>query len=144
MLNIGFTGTRKGKTEAQLASVISFLDGLEFIAHHGDCEGWDEIFDIICYEMQICRLLYPSTSKTRRWSEVHRPENCEVAQLAKPPMERNPDIVNPVDAMLACPGEMFEELRSGTWATIRYARKINKPLIIIWPDGSITEEGFND
>lgn len=140
MLNIGFTGTRKGTTKDQFAKLISFLDGLDFIAHHGDCEGADEDFDVICYDLGMKRKLYPSTSKTRRWSEVHRPELCEVVQPAKPPMERNPDIVDPSDVMLACPSLMEEELRSGTWATVRYARKNNKPLVVFWPDGFITKE----
>lgn len=30
-----------------------------------------------------------------------------------------------------------EKLRSGTWATVRYARKQKTPLIMLWPGGSV-------
>ena len=33
-----------------------------------------------------------------------------------------------------------EELRSGTWMTIRYAKKIGKKLVIIWPNGEPCED----
>lgn len=144
MLKIGFTGTRKGMTKDQFSKIRQFLDGLEFIANHGDCEGGDEDFDVICHDLGAERHLFPSTSKTRRFSERERPERCIMAQAPKEPMARNPDIVNFSEIMLGGPGMMEEELRSGTWATIRYARKIRRPVVIFWPDGSITKEGFDD
>lgn len=39
----------------------------------------------------------------------------------------------------AAPKDFKEELRSGTWATIRYAVKQQKRVIIIFPDGSTGE-----
>jgi hypothetical protein len=33
-----------------------------------------------------------------------------------------------------------ERLRSGTWATVRYARKLRKPITILWANGEVTEE----
>ena len=36
-----------------------------------------------------------------------------------------------------------EILRSGTWATIRYARKKSKKVMLIFPDGTMTKENFN-
>jgi hypothetical protein len=38
--------------------------------------------------------------------------------------------------MIATPKGFTEEARGGTWFTIRYARSKNKPLIIVYPDGS--------
>ncbi len=57
-------------------------------------------------------------------------------------MVRDKDIVNPAERMIAAPAGTTEELRSGTWATIRYARKKKVPLSIVWPDGTISYEGF--
>lgn len=36
--------------------------------------------------------------------------------------------------------KMEEEQKTGTWYTIRYARKQNKQIVIFWPDGTITNE----
>ena len=30
--------------------------------------------------------------------------------------------------------------RSGTWSTIRYAKKVDKPVKIVYPDGTIKED----
>lgn len=52
--------------------------------------------------------------------------------------KRNHDIVDATEWLIATP-KKFEEIRSGTWATVRYAKKVKKPVTIIWPDGSIEE-----
>jgi len=56
--------------------------------------------------------------------------------LPKEPLARNRDIVNMSDILIAAPGEKAEVLRSGTWATIRYARKMSRKLLVIYPKGS--------
>ena len=52
-------------------------------------------------------------------------------------LERNQDIVDSCDILIAFPATETEDLRSGTWATIRYARKQNKKIIIINTNGKI-------
>ena len=52
-------------------------------------------------------------------------------------LDRNHDIVDQTDLLIATPKENTEVLRSGTWATIRYAKKINKPTWIIETNGNI-------
>ena len=44
---------------------------------------------------------------------------------------RNRDIVAAVDVLIAAPLVDKEELRSGTWATIRYARAARKPVVML-------------
>jgi hypothetical protein len=56
------------------------------------------------------------------------------------PTSRNHDIVDETELLIACPGELAEAVRSGTWATVRYARKLGRPIVIFWPDGSVTGE----
>jgi len=47
---------------------------------------------------------------------------------------RNHDIVDAVDKMYAFPKEIEEQWRgSGTWATIRYAKKKKKSLMVSFP-----------
>jgi hypothetical protein len=69
-------------------------------------------------------------------------KDCWAEEVRKPlpPLERNRNIVDVVDVLLAAP-KGPEELRSGTWSTVRYCRKVQKPLAILWPDGTVTEEG---
>jgi predicted Rossmann fold nucleotide-binding protein DprA/Smf involved in DNA uptake len=45
--------------------------------------------------------------------------------------------VNETGVLVAMP-DGPEELRSGTWATVRYARKQGKDGRIIYPDGLVT------
>ena len=52
------------------------------------------------------------------------------------PLARNRIIVDGSQLMFATPNQPREVLRSGTWATIRYANKTYTPGITIWPDGS--------
>jgi hypothetical protein len=35
---------------------------------------------------------------------------------------------------------MNEVVRSGTWATVRYARNWEKPITLLMPDGTIKQE----
>lgn len=75
---------------------------------------------------------------------VHPPKNntmrsyCkgDVIKEEKEYIKRNHNIVDESDMLVAFPSTKSEILRSGTWATIRYARKQNKLVLIIFPDGS--------
>lgn len=60
----------------------------------------------------------------------------------KPFLERNRDLVNPCGLLLVIPEGDTETLRSGTWSTYRYAKKIHKFRIIIYPDGRHKWEEF--
>jgi len=57
----------------------------------------------------------------------------------RPHLDRNRPIVDSCDVLLACPHGP-EEPRSGTWATIRYARKVGRKIFVFWPDGKVTGE----
>lgn len=57
---------------------------------------------------------------------------------AEPALKRNRVMVTAGERLLATPSGP-ERLRSGTWATIRYAAKVGRPVLICYPDGE-TEE----
>ena len=61
-------------------------------------------------------------------------------RLPKKPLIRNRDIVRETAVLIATPEQTIEQLRSGTWATVRYARKMNRPTVLIFPDGTLTLE----
>jgi acetylornithine deacetylase/succinyl-diaminopimelate desuccinylase-like protein len=102
--------------------------------HHGDCVGADsEAHDIAAKSGYPIVIHPPSYNSKRAFCE-----KISTAQVLSPKwyIDRNHDIVDSSEIVLAAPGESTEQLRSGTWATIRYAKKKGKPLIIVFPDGS--------
>lgn len=135
---IGFTGTQDGMTPLQRRAVRFILFNHWMYGahqfHHGDCIGSDKEADDISKEIPGYETwLHPPTDPRKR-------AFCR-AKITFPPrpyLERNRDIVENSNIIIATP-KGPEELRSGTWSTIRYARKdpeIRK-IYIIYPDGQI-------
>jgi predicted Rossmann fold nucleotide-binding protein DprA/Smf involved in DNA uptake len=141
-MKVGFTGTREETTPEQHHALCQLVQSLESVTewHHGACIGADaEGIDVACEHAKGARRI------------AHPPENRAMVSLVAldlsdevldplPYLERNRAIVDACDVLIACP-KGPEELRSGTWSTVRYARKQGKRVVIIWPDGKITEEG---
>lgn len=133
-MKIGFTGTQRGMTAKQSAEFREFCRKhrkliTEF--HHGDCVGADaEAHDIVAQEIGVDIIwIHPGTNWTKR---AHK-DSPHVSAPA-PNLERNRWIVTRTDALVACPGEAEEVLRSGTWMTIREARdRQKKPYRILLP-----------
>tara|TARA_Y100000034_G_scaffold137014_1_gene218432 strand:- start:3830 stop:4225 length:396 start_codon:yes stop_codon:yes gene_type:complete len=128
-MHTGFTGTRKGLSERQRNVLALLLRDCTF--HHGDCEGADTEAHGIARENGCSVHLHPPINDSAR-------AFCE-ADVSEEPKEylvRNHDIVDFSDVLIACPRQKKEQLRSGTWATIRYARKAGKSLMIVFPDGT--------
>lgn len=136
-MEIGFTGTRIGMNKIQakiFEETIKKIDVDEF--HHGDCIGADEeAHEIVrnCKpEVQI--FIHPPKEKKLRafcGGNYTAPEKNYIA--------RNCDIVDACKKIIAVPYGKKELVRSGTWATVRYARKENKSILIIYPDGQKKE-----
>jgi hypothetical protein len=104
-------------------------------AHHGMCVGADATFDEMLSYTHATVYGHPANMPGLRAA-------CpmvEVEHKPKPPLERNRDIVDASDWLIAAP-KGPEEQRSGTWATVRYARKLGRPITIVWPDASVTRE----
>lgn len=141
-MRMGFTGTRRGMTAAQKASFRSLMENKKpWAFDHGLCQGADTEAHLIVREVlgeggQVEIYGHPGPLGDWRQS-VFLFEDCWHLAEHKPFLDRNHDIVNSVDVMVACPGESTEELRSGTWATIRYTLKRGKPLHLILPDGRV-------
>lgn len=137
---VGFTGTAVGMTAAQQVTVGRLLENVR-VFHHGDCVGSDaEAHQMTHPKCEV--VIHPPMNDTHRaWCHNKHHEGQLVRSF--PPREylvRNHDIVDSTELLIATPKLHIEEQRSGTWATIRYARKCGKPVIIVWPDGSIKRE----
>lgn len=138
----GFTGTQSGSSIAQrkvLTRLISELD--IFVLHHGVCIGADA-------EMHLLMLVWSKKAELIGHPPINEQKMCKNLKgftHLYPPKEyliRNKDIVDlGVDGLIVIPKGFQEELRSGTWSTVRYARRRkDRKIIIIWPDGHIDSE----
>lgn len=142
MVIVGFTGTRKGMTDEQWDAVIEILMGLDYNeAHQGDCIGADADFFTILYGLREetkrpCTIhAWPSTVKG---TNIH--SKSDVIHDPLPPLVCDKLMVERSDLLIACPKGFDEEVRSGTWTTVRYARKHGIRRIIVLPDGSLIDE----
>jgi hypothetical protein len=153
---VASTGTQLGMTLLQQRVVGRMLAKLlqrhrdRLYVVHGDCVGSDAMCDALCAAYQIRRGIYPSDVESKR---AHRERNgAEVLRPPSPPLERNGRIVSSSDLLIATPKSHEEELRSGTWATVRCARKLYQErsgpqatmfdekkagsIVIVWPNGA--------
>lgn len=135
-MKIGVTGTQYGATPEQLDELKHQLHQIlkdeAIVLHHGDCVGADYQAATLVGRMPRTHIVAhpPRDNRKRGWHRSH-----EVRTL-KPYLERNKDIVDETVILFALPRSP-EAQRSGTWATVRYAVKQGKPVVIIYPSGSI-------
>lgn len=152
-MNVGFSGTRSGLSENQKKSILKFFIHLshrshyrKIYLHHGDCIGADsDISELLVYESLINRLIiHPPTNLSLRAfvaekirDKANKSFNGLEIEILKDKdyLDRNREIVEVSDLIIICPKTEEEELRSGTWATYRAAKKLNKKIIIIYPSG---------
>lgn len=135
-MNVGITASRNGPTDYQMCLIEGLLlyDNVE-VFRHGSCKGGDVAV------ARLIRKLFPKCYIIAHPGPKDNPfyESSGVDDEILPNkefLERNRDIVNNIDKLYALP-EGPETLRSGTWSTVRYAKKINKQVCIISPDGGI-------
>ena len=116
---VGVTGSRYARSSARLAKFIQFVaeHGIEEL-HHGDCIGWDDQCAIVARREGVKVVAHPpDDDRLRSFSASH------IILPPKPYQDRNKDIVNAVDFLIAAP-DGPEKLRSGTWSTVRYAKRV--------------------
>jgi len=132
----GFTGSRKGMTQEQMASFRSLMKQFQPQGfRHGDCVGADADAHGIMLElgMESDRIwLFPSDIVAMR-------AFCcgLVATRPQSPLMRNRLIVDHSDVLIATPDTSYERQRSGTWATVRYAKQSHRVVIVIAPCGTM-------
>jgi len=109
--------------------------------HQGCCVGSDEA------ATQAIREAFGH----RAWIIGHRPDistmvseycvtNSNEVREPLPYLVRNGNIVTECQLLVATLQEMDEVIRSGTWSTIRAAKKYGRGYVIIYPDGSVVEK----
>jgi hypothetical protein len=139
---LGVTGSRHGLTQAQMTTVTRLLrqyaapwgvfGTLEL--HHGDCAGVDVQVASIAAGLGYRTVSHPPTNES--WRGWH------VSDEIRPPRDylaRDRTIVHECELLIACPSTHWPQARSGTWYTIRYARQVRRPLLLVSPTGEVIE-----
>jgi len=135
-MKIGFTGTQIGMTNIQKDMLRAFLDMGCDEFHHGCCIGADSEAHQIAKEMGFRIVLHPPINQSKQDLTLVGDET----RTPKDYLDRNHDIVDATDIMIACPKSNSEELRSGTWATVRYAVKTGRQICLLLPNGEVGGE----
>jgi hypothetical protein len=144
-MHIAFTGTQDGLQVSQRDALWRLLEGVKSImgnavvGHHGDCIGGDAQFDQVCASLGVRREAHPGCDRSGA-SPKRAYCQAEVVHELMWYIDRNHVIVGLALTLIACPGGYTEELRSGTWATIRHARKLRRTVVLVYPDGRIDVE----
>ena len=151
-MKVGFTGTQFGMTREQMRTLDklffeTFRDHHEVEFHHGDCIGADaQAHEIFCRVANVIEapasiIIHPPTDpKKRAWCDS-APWRIPLHIRARMPyLDRNKAIVDGADFLIACPQTFEEKVRSGTWSTVRYARRTKVQILIIQPTGVVKNE----
>jgi hypothetical protein len=138
-MKYGFTGTQEGMTDYQKAGLILLVrNGHPKEFHHGDCIGSDEqaveIVNMLGEEWLAAGLSAPLVISHPSKNPIKR-AYAQSFETRKPQeyLDRNHDIVDEVDILIAAPYTIMEVMRSGTWATVRYAWSKAMPVAILFP-----------
>lgn len=135
-IRIGFSGTRDGMTAHQEKELIAWVEEnrdviIQFT--HGCCIGSDEqahsIVRKICHD-NVTIVGRPGFATGHPMRSDCR---CDTTEHVQAPMDRNRAIVHNSDILIFTP--KFPQLkRSGTWATLKFARDVvKKPVIVLAP-----------
>ena len=121
---VGFTGTLAGMSASQLAQLRVVLTWLRAALtrngngpelHHGDARGADRQCAHVAKQL--------GGFYVTAWP----PQSGDTSPLVR----NRRDIVAPADVLIAAPKTDIEILRSGTWATVRAARRKGIPVIVL-------------
>lgn len=128
-MKISFSGSRKGTTTAQLHTFREWLYENPIEEFHVGVSGRADFNAVqlvyglfedetilhchpcIIYEQQC---IFPVDFPKAVWYPIRKP------------LVRNLDMVDATELLFAAPETDEEKVRSGTWATIRYAKEKNK------------------
>lgn len=136
MSYIGFTGSRTGMTDAQKVTMARLLAELRpKQVHHGDAIGSDADFHALARATSAVVVVHPpEDEKDRAFCTGDR------TLPALPYLERNKAIVNACTVLIATPDSEKEQVRSGTWSTIRYAAREKKIMRVVMPNGEVLSD----
>src|SRR5688500_12413561 len=106
-------------TEAQRGTLRALLSELRGEFHHGDAVGADAEAHDIAAALGCAIVIHPPAEARQR---AFKPGPD--IRPAKTYLIRNKNIVRETEMLIAAPAERIEQLRSGAWSTVRFARRL--------------------
>ncbi len=80
--------------------------------------------------------IYPSNLLNKQgWCQIDT--RRDVVHPPSDPLVRNNKIVGSTNLLVVCPKEDRMVIRSGTWATYRYAKGLGQNIALILPNGAL-------
>jgi hypothetical protein len=145
---VTFTGTKAGMSSAQLQTFHDVLKDAGYVAlfRHGACVGADRQAHNAAWGHVSVIDMWPSNVTQDMWAKhvkQHYDRNTPTIFSIQPihlPLTRNRLMLIDSGLLIATPRETEEVIRSGTWTTIRYARKMKVPIVRIHANGEIVRE----
>lgn len=131
-------------TQEQKASFLQVVSRLRYLSitdrtstvtfSHGGCVGADhEAHNLLLTRQMGFRVeIYPASDVD--WKYVSRDKGA-IKYPPAPALERNREIVNRSQILLAAPKTNSQVLRSGTWSTVRYAIGRGVPVLLLKREG---------
>jgi len=132
---IGVTATRSPLTHAQLTWLWLRLrdyhrPGIQL--HYGDCVNGDAAAFQMAMELGYVTVMHPPVNAWLRAFTIP-----DVELVPEPYLARNHNMVDMINLLLAVP-DGPERPRSGTWATVRYARRVGCSIRNWWYERNVT------
>ena len=146
MPKISMTGTRRQHklTTVQLENFKNLMRQYKAQGYthlnHGDCIGADAIAHDMAVELGLEIIIHPPDDSKYRAQCTGR--HVEIMP-EKSYRARNQQIVNNGAVLLALSRSNTELTYSGTWMTVRMARKKGIPIVICYPDGRVEWENMS-
>jgi hypothetical protein len=138
ILNLGFTGTRKGMSDKQKMQLVGYFAlakefGKIVHFHEGDCVGADDEATEIARNMGFKIEIHPPEKDTTRSFNF---VDGDIIHKKYGYIQRDKHIVNSSLLLFAAPKdhrkrEIRSRSRSGTWTTVRYAEGQRTPVILL-------------
>lgn len=149
-MKVGFTGTREGLTNKQMAWLVTTLeDGSITEVHHGACVGADASVHALALECGLNIHVWPPVNPKFLAAEcvrldVRHGHSDITIHAAMPYLDRNREIVGATAGLVGLPKQDVQPDKmnwGGTWYTVDFAERMNKPVTICHPNG-IVEQRF--
>lgn len=133
-MKVGMTGNRYGMSKQAKQTFQDILAEGEYNElHHGDCKGADADAHDLATFFELKTVAHPPIDESLRAFK-----KADIILPQKQYFVRNRAIVDSTQILFGFPLTM-RKTKGGTWYTMGYAIKQNRPLTIIWPNGTVKE-----